>query len=204
MNKLLIPFLLITTLLAYIGGEANVRRANQSDGGEWVPQTVDIPESRDRAAAPVDYNEREVHQASVNEAESAVHIDNLASDCEFFIGSDIELLAKIVYLEAGNQSEEGMLAVANVVLNRVKSDKFPDTVYDVIFQPRQFQPAKDMDYIDELPIECIRAALMAQGGKNNIGQALYFLNPVFSTVENIDWFESLEFVETIGDHDFYK
>lgn len=53
----------------------------------------------------------------------------------------MEYLAIIVYAEAGNQDLDGMRLVADVVLNRVDSDEFPDTVYDVIYQPGQFGPA---------------------------------------------------------------
>jgi spore germination cell wall hydrolase CwlJ-like protein len=55
---------------------------------------------------------------------------------------DIELLARIVYLEARGQSFSGQRAVAEVVLNRVLDSRFPDTVYDVLYAKGQFTPAK--------------------------------------------------------------
>jgi N-acetylmuramoyl-L-alanine amidase len=121
-----------------------------------------------------------------------------------FVGSDLELLSKIVYLEAGNQSDDGMLAVANVILNRVESDEFPDTVYEVIYQPKQFQPVGKMDNIEYIPPECIQAAMQALDGISNT-EALYFMNPEYSDSGNVSWFESsLEYVGTVGDHEFYK
>lgn len=55
-----------------------------------------------------------------------------------------ELLARIVYLEARGECAEGRQAVAEVVLNRVQSDAFPDTVAEVVFQPGQFSTADDL------------------------------------------------------------
>ena len=55
--------------------------------------------------------------------------------------ADLTLLAQIVYLEARGEPYEGQVAVAEVVLNRVLSDAFPDTVSEVIYQRGQFTPA---------------------------------------------------------------
>lgn len=56
-----------------------------------------------------------------------------------------ELLARLVYHEARGESFEGQVAVVEVVLNRVQSSSFPNTVADVIFAPGQFSPAKHLD-----------------------------------------------------------
>lgn len=61
---------------------------------------------------------------------------------------EIELLASVVRAEAGNQSFTGQKAVAEVVLNRVQSDKFPDSVQSVIYQEGQFSTAA---YLDKYP-----------------------------------------------------
>ena len=57
---------------------------------------------------------------------------------------DIDLVAGVTNLEAGNQSMAGKRAVIEVIFNRVKSDKFPNTVRDVIFQSGQFATAKNL------------------------------------------------------------
>lgn len=57
---------------------------------------------------------------------------------------DKELLARIVYLEARGQSFSGQRAVVEVVLNRVLDSRFPDTVYEVLYAPGQFTPAKSI------------------------------------------------------------
>ena len=59
-------------------------------------------------------------------------------------GEEREILARIVYLEARGECAEGRQAVAEVVLNRVQSDAFPDTVAEVVFQPGQFSTADDL------------------------------------------------------------
>lgn len=53
---------------------------------------------------------------------------------------ELDLFFRLVEAEAGNESMEGKIAVANVVINRVKDNRFPDTVRDVIYQPYQFEP----------------------------------------------------------------
>ena len=54
--------------------------------------------------------------------------------------NDLYVLSHIISAEAGNCSEEMMIAVGSVVLNRVNDDRFPDTIYDVVFQPGQYSP----------------------------------------------------------------
>ena len=97
---------------------------------------------------------------------------------------DLKLLACLVHAEAGSQSYEGKLAVANIVLNRVKSSKYPDTIKAVIYQPGQFsvansgslskQLANYSNYSSFSQKLSIKAAKAALGGANNIGSRLYF------------------------------
>lgn len=97
---------------------------------------------------------------------------------------ELKLLACLVHAEAGNQSYEGKLAVANVVLNRVKSRKYPNTIKDVIYQPGQFSVAKSGslakqltnydNYSSKSQLLTIKAAKAALSGENNIGNRLYF------------------------------
>lgn len=58
-----------------------------------------------------------------------------------------ELLARVVYAEANTETLEGQIAVAQVVLNRVRSESFPDTVSEVIYQERQFSTAPILDSV---------------------------------------------------------
>lgn len=97
---------------------------------------------------------------------------------------DLKLLACLIHAEAGTQSYEGKLAVANVVLNRVKSSKYPNNIKDVIYQPGQFtvahsgslkkQLAKYDDYSSQSQLLSIKAAKDALDGANNVGSRMYF------------------------------
>ena len=97
---------------------------------------------------------------------------------------EVKLLACLVHAEAGNQSYEGKLAVANVVLNRVKSSKYPNSIQKVIYQRGQFSVAfsgslqKQLNhygnYTSSSQKLSIQAAKDALAGNNNIGNRLYF------------------------------
>ena len=73
---------------------------------------------------------------------------------------DLYVLSHIISAEAGNCQEEMMLYVGSVVLNRVESDEFPDTIYEVVFQtdPLQYGPTKDGSYYEEPTPEAVEAA----------------------------------------------
>lgn len=126
----------------------------------------------------------------------------LENEAEPFTESDMLLLAKITQVEAGYESYEGQLAVANVILNRVKHSKFPNTIYDVIYSGKQFPPAHNglMDK-SEPNASVLRAVKDALNGKNNVEDAIYFFNP---KVSSGTFWSSLEIITTIGHHSFAK
>lgn len=101
-----------------------------------------------------------------------------------YTDEDLLWLARIVNVE-GDDSSEMKLAIANVVLNRVKSANFPSTVYDVIFQEgkyQQFPPAHKSSFSTFEPSKSsIIAAKKALTGENNVGNCLYFNNRPFSS-----------------------
>lgn len=114
---------------------------------------------------------------------------------------DAALLAKIVEIEAGNEPYEGKLAVANVVLNRVHSGKFPDTIRGVIFAPGQFPPAgKGMLETETASGDSLKAAQAALSGENNVPGALYFFNPKLEP----DKARKVDAVKKIGSHLFVR
>ena len=89
---------------------------------------------------------------------------------------DLRLLSAIIFCEAGNQCYAGKKAVGIVVMNRVKSDKFPNTVEDVLYQSGQFTPA-DTGFLSsslskydsgKLPSECIKAAKEVLEGSRSV------------------------------------
>ena len=93
--------------------------------------------------------------------------------------SEQELLAALIFCEAGNQPYDGQIAVGAVVMNRVRSGTFPDTITDVIYQSGQFTPAMTgwLDSVlasDGYTDSAMQAAADALAGSNPIGDCLYF------------------------------
>lgn len=93
--------------------------------------------------------------------------------------SEQELLAALIFCEAGNQPYDGQVAVGAVVMNRVRSGSFPDTITDVIYQSGQFTPAMTgwLDSVlasDAYTDSAMQAAADALAGSNPIGDCLYF------------------------------
>ncbi|MGN1022032.1 MAG: cell wall hydrolase [Lachnospiraceae bacterium] len=124
-----------------------------------------------KAAAQEAANDAAAAAAAAQTAESSA---SQASD------SDRKLLAAIIYCEAGNQSMQGKIAVGNVVLNRVKSSKFPNTISKVIYQKGQFTPAgsgwlKKVLRKDNIPESCYEAADRALAGERPVGNAVFFM-----------------------------
>lgn len=114
---------------------------------------------------------------------------------------DLKWLSHIIHAEAGNQDMVGQICVGNVVLNRVRDSRFPDTVQDVIFSPNQFCPVRSGSIWCEPDEEAIIAAKLCLEGVNFAGQSTYFVNP---TTGSTRWFrENLTFAMSVGDHDFY-
>lgn len=91
----------------------------------------------------------------------------------------LKLLAAIIFCEAGNQSYEGQVAVGAVIMNRVNSSKFPNTIEEVIYQKGQFTPAQN-GWLDEVRIsesytdETLIAARDTLAGVNPIGNCMFF------------------------------
>lgn len=116
-----------------------------------------------------------------------------------YSSSDVYLLAKLVYGEARGEPYTGQVAVAAVVLNRVKSSKFPNTISGVIYQPYAFT-AVDDGQINLTPNETAKAAAKdAMNGWDPTNGCLYYYNPATATSS---WIWSRTIVTTIGRHNF--
>lgn len=104
------------------------------------------------------------------------------SEVEFDDG-DRMLLANLIYCEAGGEPYDGQVAVGAVVINRVLTSVFPDTVSGVIYQSGQFSPAASgrLAYalsVDKATDSCYRAADEAMSGYTNVGSCVYFRTPI--------------------------
>lgn len=124
--------------------------------------------------------------------------------------SDYEILCRIVQAEAGGEDLLGKQMVADVIINRVQSKKFPNSVQGVVFQGSggkvQFSPVSDGRYYSvTISAETRKAVKLALDGEDTTGGALYFINAGKAASDNVSWFEnSLCFCTEHGGHRFYK
>lgn len=115
--------------------------------------------------------------------------------------SEKELLGRLVQAEAGDEPYSGKVAVAEVVLNRVNSGQFPNTIQGVIYQSGQFSPVSDGTINNSATHESKEAVAEALKGTNYTNGALYFWNPITATNR---WQETLQTTAIIGGHEFSK
>ncbi len=116
-----------------------------------------------------------------------------------YTNSDIQLLARLIYAEARGESYTGQVGVGAVVLNRVKSSSFPNTIAGVIYQPYAFTCVSD-GQINYTPDKtAVRAAKDAMNGWDPTYGCLYYYNPKIATSS---WIYSRPTVVTIGSHVF--
>lgn len=114
--------------------------------------------------------------------------------------ADLSRLARIVYAESKGEPFSGQVAVAAVVLNRVQSPNFPNSIEDVIFAEGAFTTVSGGQYW-QLPGEtAFKAAIQAAKGIDPSKGGLYFN----SASSQSEWFQSLTVTATIGDHVFVK
>ncbi len=136
----------------------------------------------------------ETYVEYVEETEAYVAEETTTSSTSSASADDLTLLASIIYCEAGNQSYEGMVAVGAVVMNRVYSSSFPDTISGVIYQSGQFTPASNGMLSSALANGVgdtyYSAAQDALAGTDPTGGCLYFNTSHGSGLK-------------IGDHWFY-
>lgn len=112
---------------------------------------------------------------------------------------DLYLLSCCIYGEARGESYTGKVAVAAVVLNRVRSSKFPNTISGVIYQAGAFTCVADGQINLGTNDECTRAAQDALNGWDPSCGALYYYNPVTATSS---WIRNRPILVTIGRHVF--
>lgn len=120
--------------------------------------------------------------------------------------SDYNVLLRIVQAEAGGCDMKGKILVANVILNRVESDEFPDTITDVVYEKRQFSPVSNGSInrckVEEETVEAVDRAL---AGEDYSEGALFFMNRRASSGSNVRWFDThLDYLFQHGGHEFFK
>lgn len=155
------------------------KAASETKGQAYV-------EAFQRAAAALEAKQeeeraaREAEEAKALEAAQAAQTEGVVStEVTAVSGSDADLLAALIFCEAGGEPYEGQVAVGAVVMNRVKSPSFPNSISEVIYQSGQFGPAitgklSRVMAAGRTTESCYQAAQEAIAGSSPVGDALYF------------------------------
>ncbi len=154
-----------------------------------------IPWSKVKAAEEIDCD-------LYREEVGAIQVFTLNDRNVYITEEDIYLMAQIVYAESRSEPYDGKVAVASVILNRVKSPGFPKTVEDVIKQKAAFSCLKNGE-IHVIPDKIsYQAVLDALKGKDPTNNAVFFYNPKIATST---WMKevSKKNVKPIGNHVFF-
>lgn len=142
----------------------------------------------------------------------ATSVENTRGKVTTLTEEEFAMFCAIIYCESGSEKYEGKLAVANVILNRLYSSKYPNTMEGVIKQKGQFSPVKQGTFAKRVSEykngkfttdnhkQCIQAAREAMAGKNNIGTRNGFMTPsAFKT-----YGRGAKNVTQIGNHKFFE
>ena len=135
-----------------------------------------------------------------------IHLTRQAGENAYILDGDsyydeetLYWLSRIIYSESGNQSLLGRIAVGNVVMNRMESPLFPDTIKGVLFQKNQFSPAMSGSIYRQPNEGSIVAAKLVMDGAVVLEDALFFNRAGMNTFAS----RNRTYVATIGAHAFY-
>ena len=156
-----------------------------------------LQDQLDQQNSQIDALEKQLAEEKRLESLSAQSVWRNISDVTFQDG-DRYLLANLIYCEAGNQPYEGQVAVGAVVINRVLSGAFPDTIVGVIYQSWQFEPVSTGRLAlalarDDATDACYQAADAAMAGQTTVSDCIFFRTPIPQVTPRY----------TIGGHIFY-
>ena len=132
---------------------------------------------------------------------AAMGINSSSSSGGKASSSDLNLLAHLIYAEARGEPYKGQVAVGAVVLNRVKSSSFPNSVAGVIYQKGAFSVVDDGQINLSPNTTAVNAARDALNGWDPTSGCIYYFNPATATSK---WIWSRPYVLTIGKHRFCK
>lgn len=136
----------------------------QIDNGDNSPAYMNAEYIKIEEATAISVEEYQVQQAASGTVAAG--------------SGELDLLAAIIECEAGGESHTGKVAVGAVIMNRVRSGQFPNSITDVVYQSGQFSPVASGKLSSVLArgarSDCYQAAQDALNGSNPIGGALYF------------------------------
>ncbi|WP_158221452.1 cell wall hydrolase [Terribacillus sp. 7520-G] len=133
----------------------------------------------------------------------SAHLSEAVIEQKQYTAEEIELLQKLVQAETSGEDYIGKVAVATVVLNRMESDEFPDSIHDVIMQEGQFQPVSSGVIWESHPTdETVQAVADALVRRDDMQDIVWFMNPKTATT---NWIAETQVqVKQIGNHVFYR
>lgn len=178
--------------------------AAQMSEAEFEARIAELEAYEKRLDEQIADEQLRLAQQIAQEEQESGQKEDTSGALEGYTQSDLTLMAAIIQAEADNQSYEGKLAVGSVVMNRVKSSKFPNTVSGVIYQKNQFAPVNDGHLaliLERGPNEtCYRAARQVLEGYRNV-EYLFFWTVDLANERDI-W--DITYGVVIGDHYFYN
>lgn len=184
----------VTTLVHQTAGALNSTNAEIASAQDAVELLQDQLEEQNATVSALEKQlEEEKRLQALSDSTAWRSLDAIS-----FEEGDRTLLANLIYCEAGGESYEGQLAVGAVVINRLMSGAFPNTLSGVIYQSSQFSPAGSGRLAvalagDEATASCYQAADAAMSGQTNVGSCLFFRTPI----------PQVQPKYTIGGHIFY-
>jgi N-acetylmuramoyl-L-alanine amidase len=206
--------------LAYKTGIATVRENMKDDMLEETQKIIQAEnEAKAKALKELQKQEKEKEEAiqkakeekaKKEQAKAEALSRNSKSSVIQLSTSEKEILQRIVEAEATGEDIKGKMLVANVILNRVANDRFPDTVEKVVFQRNgntvQFSPIKDGRYWSvTVSRETREAVARVLAGEDESQGALFFSARSRADASSMSWFDrNLKWLFKYGGHEFYR
>lgn len=169
----------VTTIAETKKEDANTHTAVQTISQNIVASAQEMTDASQQVIAENIAKKEEEERIAREKAEQAAREQAEREAREAYVRANQELMASIIYCEAGNQPYEGQVAVGTVIMNRVKSGSYPDSIEAVIYQSGQFGPAAT-GWLNRVRSSkgysqtALQAAVDALNGSNPIGNCLYF------------------------------
>ena len=169
----------VTTSTETKGENTNTHTAVQAISQNIVASAQEMTDASQQVIADNIAKKEEEERLAREKAEQEAKEKAEREAREAYVRANQELLASIIYCEAGNQPYEGQVAVGAVIMNRVKSGSYPNSIEEVIYQSGQFGPAAT-GWLNRVRSSkgysqtALQAAGDALNGSNPIGNCLYF------------------------------
>lgn len=169
----------VTTITETKGENTSTHTAVQAISQNIVASAQEMTDASQQVIADNIAKKEEEERLAREKAEQEAKEKAEREAREAYVRANQELLASIIYCEAGNQPYEGQVAVGAVIMNRVKSGSYPNSIEEVIYQSGQFGPAATgwlnrVRSSKEYSQTALQAAVDALNGSNPIGNCLYF------------------------------